>query len=256
MENEKIYMIEDIESLTRKEAEKMAEKKISVKGYDVFFIDFGGYFGYSMIVYWNDRLIKYANDYELHHEYIVKKTGIEGLKVHYIKTINNTLFTEDELGVVENYDDYLRKGRYLSNLYPLRSEYETIFCINPTKEEQEAFKKKTKGWTYDPKAFAYFPDKAFVEQHLQLCKKLDMAEAKLKNDYKYLKEAYIQEMFNHEYSINMQADWDVLSAFCDGELPWYEEDLNKYFEYLNFSPTQIKAYRDAREEYYNQIETM
>ena len=90
----------------------------------------------------------------------------------------------------------------------------------------------------------------------KLCKKLDMAEAKLKNDYKYLKEAYIQEMFNHEYSINMQADWDVLSAFCDGELPWYEEDLNKYFEYLNFSSTQIKAYRDAREEYYNQIETM
>ena len=60
-------------------------------------------------------------------------------------------------------------------------------------------------------------------------------------------------MYNHEYYINWEADFDTLSAFGNID---YSEDatLESYFEQLGFNETQKKAYRAARKEYYKQVE--
>ena len=44
----KEYTIRDIEALTEEQAAAMAIETASVKGHQVYFVDFGGYFGYSV----------------------------------------------------------------------------------------------------------------------------------------------------------------------------------------------------------------
>lgn len=63
----KEYTIRDIETLTEAQAAEMAIEAATVKGHQVYFVDFGGYFGYSVLVFADGHYIKYANDYELHH---------------------------------------------------------------------------------------------------------------------------------------------------------------------------------------------
>ena len=241
--------IREIEAMTREDIEReKLEGPISIKEHDIYFVDIQPYFGYSAIVFFKDRQIHYANDYELHHKYIVEEKGKDALREFYLKKYQNILFTDDELKSVKNYEDYQAKSRYLRDFYPQRAEHETIFCINPTEEETKAFRKKVKGWYYDDVAFAYFPDKAFVERHRKLYKGLEDAKNVFENSYDYLKEAYLSEMYNHEYGINLQGDYDVLSAFYD-DVPYFEDSLMSYFKYLKMTDIQIKAYRDARNEY-------
>ena len=46
----KEYTIRDIETLTEAQAAEMAIEAATVKGHQVYFVDFGGYFGYSVLV--------------------------------------------------------------------------------------------------------------------------------------------------------------------------------------------------------------
>ena len=78
------YTIYDIENLTYDQAKKMAIEALDIKGHDCFLVDFGGYFGYSILVFKNKRHIHYANDYELHNKWLVKEKGKEALKHYYI----------------------------------------------------------------------------------------------------------------------------------------------------------------------------
>ena len=64
--------ITDIESLTYEQAKEIAIEMIMIKDHDCFFADLGENFGYSVLVFKNGRHIYFANDYELHHGYMVK----------------------------------------------------------------------------------------------------------------------------------------------------------------------------------------
>lgn len=46
----------------------MAEEVETIKDHTVYFVDFGGYFGFSACVCAEGQHIRYANDYELHHK--------------------------------------------------------------------------------------------------------------------------------------------------------------------------------------------
>ena len=59
--------IHRIEALSEHEAQTMALDTEAIKAHSVYFVDFGGYFGYSCLVFRNGHHIYYANDYELHH---------------------------------------------------------------------------------------------------------------------------------------------------------------------------------------------
>ena len=254
MKEMKEWNIKDIESITEKEAQEMALEKMEIKGHNVYFVDFGGYFGYSCLVFKNGHHIHYANDYELHHKATSWSEGKtkEKLKEWYISRANNILFTEDEIAEpLTNYLEYDRKNKFLHNYYGMRTDYVSIFG-KVTEETQAEFDRKTKTMTYNPIAFAYMPDAEFVKHHIELYKTLEKAKEDMSNNYEYLKSAYLYEMHNHEYGINWQADYDVLSCF--GHIEWHDHDLNAYFEELKFTDLQKSAYLDAKKQYYKETE--
>lgn len=58
-------------------------------------------------------------------------------------------------------------------------------------------------------------------------------------------------MNNHEYGINWQADYDVISCFANvGSVKDYE-NREKLFAAAHFSDLQRSAYAAARAEYYD-----
>lgn len=58
-------------------------------------------------------------------------------------------------------------------------------------------------------------------------------------------------MDNHEYGINWQADYDVISCFANvGSVKDYE-NREKLFSAAHFSELQRSAYAAARAEYYD-----
>ena len=243
------WNIGDIENITEKEVQEMSIEKMKIKEHNIYFVDFGGYFGYSKLVFKNGHHIHYANDYELHHKGKTK----EELREWFIKGANNILFTEEEIAEpFTNYDEYNRKRHFLHNYYGMRTDSVSIFCCNPTEQQQKEFELKTKNMTYNPVAFAYMPDAEFVKHHIELLKTLEIAKNEASKNYEYLKSAYLYEMHNHEYGINWQADYDVLSCF--GNVEYHDTDLNTYFDELKFTDLQKQAYLDARKQYYKETE--
>ena len=240
--------IKEIENLDEQTAKEIAEEAIEIKGHQVYFVDFDGYFGYSALVFCNGHHIHYANDYELHHQ---GKTH-EELKAWYIEGLNNKLYTEEELSEpIKNYSDYELKRYFLQNYYGMREDYISAFCIAPTEKEEQAFKKSVKNMFYNPVCFAYYKNEEFVKKCVQLHVALTKAKSDTLDNFDYWKDAILTEMFNHEYGINWQADFDTLSAFGNPE--WRRGDKNTleaWFKDVGFNALQKKAYRAAREEYY------
>ena len=249
VETVKEYTLKDIEALTEEQAYKLSEDTMLIKGHDIYFIDFPGYFGYSVCVFCNNHHIYYADDYELHY----KGKSHKELKDWYIKTLAHKLYTEEELAEpITNYYDYEAKRYFLQNYYGMREDYISAFIINSTEKEEKAFERKVAKMHYNPVCYCYHKDKEFVQK----CVNLRVALTKAKNDtldnFEYWKDAIYQEMCNHEYGINWQRDYDTLSAFKN--VNWYREDydsnLEKMFNDVGFNKIQREAYMAAREKYY------
>lgn len=253
MENVKTITITEIENISETEAAAVAIDRETVKGYNVYYIDLGGAFGFSYVVFADGQQIKYANDYELHHP---GKTR-EELREYYGRAIRAKLFTAEEIkSPLKTYSEYQAKIRYLRDLYGLRREYVSIFCINPTEAQQKEFERETKEKIYNPVCFAYMSDADFVKHHVELLMALEKQFADTVNNYEYQKNAFIYELGNHEYHINdYQGDYDTLSAF--GGIEWHgqgREAREKYYAELNFTETQKKAFEDARREFLRMAE--
>lgn len=243
----KNYAISDIEAITEDAAKEMALEVLTIKGHTVYMVDFGGYFGYSCIVFCDGHHIHYANDYQLHHQ---GKTRDE-LRGFYIEGLNNKLFTEAELSEpLKSYSEYTQKEYFLRNYYGMRKDYVSAFYIDK--------RPNINGMIYDPVSFAYYrpEETAFVKHHYELYKALSEQMENVKGNYEYQKSAFLSEMFNHEYGINWQADYDVCSVFCPGALVYHgdeDNELRKYFDQCEFTETQRSAYFDARSEYYQEM---
>lgn len=70
----------------------------------------------------------------------------------------------------------------------------------------------------------------------------------LMKDPTWAQDAFYEEMCDHEYGINWQADWDVCSCFCNCS---YAE-WKTYVEYLHeggYTEDVIEAYRLAKKQY-------
>ena len=245
--------IADIESMTEEMAQNCAEEHLRIKDHDVYLIDFGGHFGYSACVFCNGHHIHYANDYELHH----KGHDNKWLRDWYVETLNNKLFTEEELKEpIKSYSDYTRKDYFLRNYYPMREDYISAFRIATTEKEDKAFEKSVQDMFYNPISFSYFKDKEFVKHCIDLHVALSKAKDDTLDNYEYWVDAIYSEMCNHEYGINWQRDFDTLSAF--GNPNWYGDDydsnLNKMFDDVGFNDMQRKAYFAAKAKYYDMAE--
>ena len=242
MEN---YNIHEIEALTEEQLSGLAAEKTGIKGHTIYFVDFGGYFGYSCCVFHSGHHVYYANDYQLHHP---GKTA-EELHDLYLKEIESKLFTDEEIGEpLTSYEEYRRKESFLRNYYVMRTDYVSLFHIAGTDEEEAARKKKLREMYYDPISFAAVPDSSFVDRHIELFEALETAKKATVTNYEYQKNAFLTEMFNHEYGINWDADRDTLSAF--GTFDRSTESIEECFAQLKFNDIQKRAYADARSEYY------
>ena len=244
----KEYTIRDIETLTEAQAAEMAIEAATVKGHQVYFVDFGGYFGYSVLVFADGHYIKYANDYELHHS----GKSRDELRKFYLDSLNKKLFTADEMETVSDYQDKQAKEYYIRNYYGLRRDHISMFFCGPDKE-REKLRRKTEKMIFSPVFLAFYDkkDADFVNSGEELLAMLEKAEPESDNA-EYWKNAFLREMFNHEYGINWQADFDVCSAFgdCSGVRDY--EDIEELFSACNFSDVQRAAYMAARREYSKQ----
>lgn len=247
----KTWTIKDIESMTEAEAFTYAGEKLEIKGHQVYILDFGGYFGVSALVFCNGHHIKYANDYELHHQ----GKNFKELRALYIESLNNKLFTEEELAApLKDYDEYSRKSYFLHNYYGMRESYVSMFRILHNEEEEKAMEAEVAGLIFNPICFGYYRSAEFVDRCKELAEALEKAKAATVNNYEYQKAAFLREMFNHEYGINWQADYDVLSAF--GRIHWAGDcaPVHRYFDELGFNEIQRRAYAAAQAEYYKRAE--
>lgn len=244
--SEKVWLINDIENITESEAKEIAIESMDIKGHTVYFVDFGGYFGYSCLVFADGRHIFYANDYQLHH----KDSTPNALHEVYITNLNNKLFTDDELTApLHDYKEETRKRYYLQNLYPLRRDFISIFSCK-SDSEQAKHHGKTNGVRYSNIALGYFnrADDAFVNHLHALYDALTKRIIESEKDPEYMRSAFLYEMYNHEYGINWQADYDVLSCF--GNIRYAEYNISDYFNQLHFPPEIQRAYMSARSEYF------
>ena len=252
MEQTIVWTIDKIEKIDEDTAFDIAEDTTDIKEHNIYFVDFGGYFGYSVLVFKDGHHIHYANDYELHHKY-GEPTHSE-LRKLYTERLNNILFTDAELAEpLAGYDEYKAKEYFLHNYYAMRVDYVSIFGDFRTENAKKAYKKQTAPMVYDPVGMCYVKDAEFVRHHVELFEALQKAREAMDSNFEYLKSAYLSEMFNHEYGINWQADFDTLSAF--GNVKWHgdgEDTLDAYFDDLCMSDVQRRAYLAARREYFKQ----
>ena len=71
-------------------------------------------------------------------------------------------------------------------------------------------------------------------------------------DYEQAYDAFMYEMGNHEYHINYEGDWDVLSCFgLNDDVCEYEDgkDVDEYMDAMGLSPVTKAAYHDARGDF-------
>lgn len=248
----KKWEIKDIEAITEEQAREMAVNVKEVKGHTLYFVVFeDSAFGFSMLVFRNGHHIYFANDYALHHH---GESEAELYAIYLAKAVT-VLFTDSEFGEpLSYYDDYKKKEYYLRNYYGMQEDHISTFCINPSEEYERWFKERTKSMVYDPICFSYYDNKEFVNRHIALYKSLVDARKNTVDNYAYQKAAFLHEMFNHEYGINWEADYSVLSVFGRIEYTEADDELEIYFNQLGFSDLQRKAYKDARKEYFRKAQ--
>lgn len=247
--NLKGLTISEIESLTEDQAKAAAVETAEIKEHQIYFVEIDGAFGYSALVFKDGHHIKYANDYELHHRHWL--TSQEELNKFYKRSLAKKLYTDEELSEpLKSYDEYTAKEYYIRNYYGLRRDNVSIFCINPSKDQQAKFERKTANMIYDPVALAYYDDAEFVNRHMELFMELEKRYDETATNYEYQKSAFYYELGNHEYHINYQGDWDTLSCF--GNIKYCGEGYEarqQYYKELKFNDIQIKAFEDARKEF-------
>jgi len=177
----KLYTIETIESLTESDAASIALETLDVKGHTVYLVDFGGYFGYSCLVFKNGHHIYYANDYELHHKW--KNATQQQLREIYLQKMRAILFTPEEIAApLSDYTDYNRREYYLRNYYGMQEDNVSAFYIGNTEQAEREQAQKTAGMIFNPISFAYYRNAAFVREHVALFRQLEAAQNATKDE--------------------------------------------------------------------------
>lgn len=193
--------IKNIESLTYEEAKEIAIEEMDIKGHQIIFTDFGDAFGYSVLVFKDGHHIHYANDYELHHHYLVSQKGREALRAYYVNELNHKLFTDEELcGPITSYDEYQKKDYFLRNYRVMRYDYLSAFCIG-NKQEKELDRRRKDYPFYNPVSFCYMRDEEPVSESVKIRQHLNDAFKQLKENEDTFREMIRIELANHEVCV-------------------------------------------------------
>lgn len=184
-----------IEDIRQFEREGGAEK-INIKGHNCYLIDLGEYFGYSILVFKNNRHIYHVNDYQLHHS----SKNKEELKGCYIEVLNYRLFTETELMEdIKDYQEYKSKNHYVSNYWIMQFENISAFYIGKISEEQ---KEAVKSMIYCPPCFCYVNDRRIVEKAYKFINHIEKSYEKASRNLEVFEKMISYELANHEACIS------------------------------------------------------
>ena len=195
------WTISDIRDITYGQAQLIALETMEIKTHDIFFVDFGGGFGYSVLVFRNGKHIYYANDYELHHQYKSEREGKEALRKYYIDTISNKLFTDEELlQCVASYDEYKRKDHFLRNYWSMQFDSLSIFGIGD-KAQKEFDEAKPNFPFYNPVSFCYVANEEIVKKSKMFLAHLEKEYTELKTNDGAFRDMIRYELVNHEACI-------------------------------------------------------
>lgn len=100
--------------------------------------------------------------------------------------------------------------------------------------------------------FGAFCLKSDLDSILSELNAVDDAKREFIEDYEQAYDAFMYEMGNHEYHINYEGDWDVLSCFgLNDNVCKYEDskDVDEYMDAMWLSPVTKAAYHDARGDF-------
>ena len=230
------YTISEIERFSSLYIATIADEHHVVKGHDVYMVDLGGRFGFSALVCADGMHLYYANDYQLHHS---TKT-VDELRDWYLMTMEHKLFTEEELlAPATSYDEQQRKAHYLHNHYAMRRPRVSIFGDAP-----KWFAAEKSSMFFSPVGFGWYHDKWFVDHMNELHEGMERATEAMRGNYDYMFKAFVHEMYNHEYPINWQGDWDVINCFT--RVDYADEDTAWYLNQTGWNDEVKRAYIDAR----------
>lgn len=230
--------IRAIEALTAQDIEGFEDTEhVKVKGHDVYFVDFGRCFGYSAVVCAEGRHIYHANEYQLHYDL----TNRREMRETYVRKLEAKLFTDEELlRPSGDYDERQAKDYYIRNLYSMRREFQSMFG-----NASEWYEREKAAAVRSLVAFAYYhaADQDFVSRMDELHHDFEAANDPLR-DYEHAYDAFLREMYNHEYAISWQGDWDVIRCFAhvDGE------NADDMLPKTGWNDEIKRAYRDAARE--------
>lgn len=231
--------ITGIEKLTYEEAKNIALENLTIKDHDCFLVDFSGYFGYSILVFKNGKHIYHANDYELHHHWLMKEKGRDALREYYIRKMNEKLYTDAEMmEEPSSYDEYEKKSYFLRNYYIMRQDYISIFFIGSNEEREARQREIDKKYPYyNSVSFCYVSDPEIIHTQKKYLTILQNAYKRFQNDSEIFREMVRKELANHEACITCDYT-DALDA------------LGMKFEELTKEKQKI-----VREELRKQIES-
>lgn len=195
--------INDIEALSIEEVKTITLEKLYVKGFDIYLVNLGEYFGYSALVFKDNHHIYFANLYELHYRY--NSPTHEQLKKKYISLLNNKLFTDEELTTVKDHKDYEKKTHFIRNYMPQEYDYLTAFCINGIYKGKDREKYESVEYiNYSNIAFAYFKDNSYQNRAKPLISKLEKSYKEVIENIDNFKEAVKHALYNHETCITYE----------------------------------------------------
>lgn len=228
--------ITEIENLKYEDAQAIALETIITKEHDCIFANLGDDFGYSVLVFKNGKHIYYANDYELHHSYLIEESGIEALRKYYIKKLNEKLYTDTELlEVVKTYHEYKKKDYFLRNYWIMRFDNLSIFGIG--KEAQKEFDNKKSDFPfYNPISFCYMKDKNIVDISRKFSKHLEESYKTLKENTEEFRKMISYELANHEacvtcdYRSTLDALGMKFEELTEEKKKIVKEELNKQIQ--------------------------
>lgn len=227
-----IWDIDHIDKITEAEARIMADQHEVVKGHDIYFIDFGGYFKFGYVVFCSGHHMRHASDFELHHS----GKSREELYKFYRACLKKKLFTEKGLAAkLKNYNDYQARKNYLTNYYCDMENY--IFSMGnfgdpEFKAQHEA---ETKDLYFNNVTFGYYRNPDFVKKCADLYDAIEAAKDAMSSDFEYWKKAFRYEFGNYE-CIYGGRYIEAAAAATNGK------PLNDI---------QKRAYKEAKREYEN-----
>lgn len=190
----------------------LGSEKIIINEHEVFLIPLSGYFGYSALVFKNQKHLYYADDFQLHHKYYYPSNNYDDMQEHtpetlkplYIESLNNKIFAESQLYSADDYNNYRAKVYYVRNYYIQQFDYKSAHVFSGSKEEKELEKAMHEYKFFNPISFCYMKEEEQTKIQAEFIKALKASYESILSDLDKFRKAISFELANHEACITME----------------------------------------------------